>query len=63
MAKKQTFADKIAKVKGAGMEHCPTCGDIMHPTKVTSLETVSGKMKTVMKMVKICKCNTAEVYG
>ena len=63
MAKKQTFADKSAKVKDAGMEHCPVCTEVMHPTKIRAIEFVNGRMKNTFKMEKICKCNTAAIYG
>lgn len=63
MAKKQTFADKTDKSKAAGMAHCPVCGDVTLPTKVREFVSDGGPMKLVTKQVKVCKCNSAQIYG
>jgi hypothetical protein len=62
MAKKQTFAEKVAKIKGAGMEHCPVCNEIMTPTKVRAMETIDGRTRSVAKMIKVCKCNASKIF-
>jgi hypothetical protein len=63
VAKKQTFADKIDRMKGAGAAHCPNCDDIPQVTKVREFVMEGGQTKLVTKMVKVCKCNTAKVFG
>lgn len=63
MAKKQTFSDKTERVKAAGAAHCKVCDDIPVSTKVREFVNEDGRMKLVTKTVKICKCNTAEIYG
>jgi hypothetical protein len=63
MAKKQTFADKVDKIKAAGAAHCPVCDEIPSVTKVREFVNEGGVMKTVTKTVKVCKCNSAQIYG
>jgi hypothetical protein len=65
MAKRQTFADKVAKIKGAGVPHCQTCGEVLSIVKVYQSErsAVTNRMRRVEKLVKVCKCNSAEVFG
>ena len=65
MAKRQTFADKVAKVKGGGMSQCPTCGEVVNVVKVCQYEQApsTGRQRMVEKFVKVCKCNSAEVFG
>jgi hypothetical protein len=63
MAKKQTFADKIEKVKAAGAAHCPVCDEIPTATKVRTFVNEGGHMKLVTKSVKICKCNSSSYFG
>ena len=63
MAKKQTFADKVGKMKGAGAAHCTVCDEIPQVTKVREFVSEGGRMKLVTKTVKICKCNSAKVFG
>jgi hypothetical protein len=63
VAKKQTFADKIEKGKAAGAAHCPVCDDIPQVTKIKEFVETSGQMKLVTKTMKICKCNSAKVFG
>ena len=63
MAKRQTFADKVLKVKSGGGLHCPVCDEIITPTKVRTFVNDGGRMKLVTKTVKVCKCNSAETFG
>jgi hypothetical protein len=63
VAKKQTFADKVDKIKAAGAMHCPVCDEIPQTTKVREFLNEGGQMKLVTKSVKICKCNISKVYG
>ena len=63
MAKKQTFADKVERVKAAGAAHCPVCDEIPQITKVREYVTMDGRTKLVTKTMKICKCNSAKVFG
>jgi hypothetical protein len=65
LAKRQTFADKVAKVKGAGAPHCPVCNEIFVVVKVCQSEQnpATNRGRMVEKFVKVCKCNAAEVYG
>jgi hypothetical protein len=65
MAKRQTFADKVAKVKAAGVPHCPVCSEIITVVKVCQSErsAATGRHRIVEKIVKVCKCNAGEVYG
>ena len=63
MAKKQTFADKVEKVKAAGMAHCPVCDEIPAPTKIRTFVNEGGRMKLVTTQMKLCKCNSAQIFG
>ena len=63
MAKKQTFADKVDKMKGAGTSHCPVCDDILLVTKVKEFVSEGGHTKLVSRTVKVCKCNSAKIFG
>ncbi len=65
MAKRQTFADKVAKVKGAGAPHCPVCNEILVVVKVCQSEQnpATSRTRVVERFVKVCKCNSAEVFG
>jgi hypothetical protein len=63
MAKKQTFADKVDKIKSAGAQHCPVCDEIPIATKVRTFVNEGGRMKLVTKPVKVCKCNSSTIYG
>jgi hypothetical protein len=63
VAKKQTFADKVEKVKAAGAPHCPVCDEVPQVTKVKEFVNESGHMKLVTRTMKICKCNSAKVFG
>jgi hypothetical protein len=62
MAKKQSFADKASKVKHA--VNCPVCGSTIQPVLyVRSAKADSGAWKFRQKVVQVCKCNHAEIYG
>jgi hypothetical protein len=63
MAKKQTFADKVEKVKAAGAAHCPVCDEVPVATKVREYVSEGGRMRLTQKMVKVCKCNSANHFG
>jgi C4-type Zn-finger protein len=65
MAKRQTFADKVAKVKGGGAAQCPKCGEVLAVVKVWQSEEIpsTGRQRMVEKFVKVCKCNSSEVFG
>jgi hypothetical protein len=63
VAKKQTFADKVDKIKAAGAMHCPVCDEIPQATKVREFVSEGGHMKLVTKNIKVCKCNNAKVFG
>jgi hypothetical protein len=63
VAKKQTFADKVDRMKGAGAQHCPVCDEIPQATKVKEFINSGGNIKQVTKMMKICKCNSAKIFG
>ena len=63
MAKKQTFADKVDKMKGAGSVHCPVCDEVQLVTKVKEFVQEGGRTKLVTKTVKVCKCNSAQIFG
>ena len=63
MAKRQTFADKVQKVKAGGGNHCPVCDEVYQPTKIRSFVSEQGRMKVVTKSVKVCKCNSSIVFG
>jgi hypothetical protein len=63
MAKKQTFADKVEKVKAAGAMHCPVCDEIPIPTKIREYVDMGGRLKLVTRTAKVCKCNSGKVLG
>lgn len=63
MAKKQTFTDKLSKVKSSGAKHCPVCNEIQTSVRVREFVTEGGRRNQTSRMVKVCKCNSAEVYG
>jgi hypothetical protein len=63
MAKKQTFADKVDKVKAAGAMHCPVCNEIPTMTKIKTFVTEGGRTKLVTKSEKVCKCNSSQIFG
>ena len=62
MAKKQSFADKASKVKHTVT--CPVCGGTVQSVLyVRSAKADSGAWKFRQKVVQVCKCNQAEIYG
>ncbi len=63
MAKKQTFSDKLSKAKSSGAKHCPVCNEIQTSVRVREFVTVGARRNQTSKMVKVCKCNSTEVYG
>lgn len=63
MAKRQTFADKVQKVRAGVGAHCPVCDEVYQVVKVRSVNSEDGRMKMTTKSVKVCKCNNSEVFG
>jgi len=63
MAKKQTFTDKLSKTKSSGAKHCPVCNEIQASVRVREFVTEGGRRAQTSKMVKVCKCNSAAIYG
>ena len=66
MSKDRSFAAKVAKaLSGKGGTHCPECGEVLSSVKLVVSEksesTNSWKFNT--RLVRVCKCNEAEVYG
>ena len=62
MAKKQSFADKASKVKHSVT--CPVCGGAVQSVLyVRSDKSAAGAWKFRQKVVQVCKCNQAEIYG
>ncbi|MBN1351220.1 hypothetical protein JXJ21_17510 [candidate division KSB1 bacterium] len=63
--KDRTFASKVAKGAVDHSQKCSVCGDAFHLIKVVStLEAPESKsLRFQEKMVRVCKCNHAEVYG
>ncbi len=62
MAKKQSFADKASKVKHS--VNCPVCGGTVQSVLyVRSAKTDGGAWKFRQRVVQVCKCNHAEIYG
>ncbi len=66
MAKEQSFAAKVAKAtSGPSGTTCATCGEIYNMVRlVVSEKAETGKAwKFSQNLVRVCKCNQAEVYG
>ncbi len=67
MAKDRSFAAKVAKAlsDGGGGSHCPECGEHLSPVKLVVSEKSEEKnsWKFNQRIVHVCKCNQAEVYG
>lgn len=63
MAKKKSFADKMAKNADDRSQHCPKCGETLKEIKlvksVFSEKTNSWRFNT--KLVEMCKCNKDEI--
>ncbi len=63
MAKKQTFADKVARAHGGQVTHCPTCGDaysVMHVVEMKK-NTAKNGYRFNEGYVRVCKCNEQDV--
>ncbi len=61
MAKRQSFADKLAKK--AQVSICPVCnGEITH-IKLMKAVKRNGNWRFTTRQVGVCKCNEAEIYG
>ncbi|MFQ5605681.1 MAG: hypothetical protein ACE5HS_20620 [bacterium] len=66
MSKDRSFAAKVAKATSEGKgHHCPECGELLTAVKVVISEKSETKnsWKFNQKLVRVCKCNEAEVYG
>ncbi|TDI78739.1 MAG: hypothetical protein E2O76_06430 [Caldithrix sp.] len=66
MAKDSSFAAKVAKASGEPSgDQCPTCGEMLSVVKlvVSERSATRDSWKFNEKLVKVCKCNHAEVYG
>jgi hypothetical protein len=64
MAKRQTFADKVAHAAARGPKNCPQCGSPVQWVRLVSSEpSPKGAYRFNQKMVSVCKCNTKEIYG
>jgi hypothetical protein len=64
MAKRQSFADKVAHAQARGQRSCPQCGSPIQVVKlVTSERSSKGSYRFIQKMVNVCQCNDKEVYG
>jgi hypothetical protein len=64
MAKRQSFADKVAHAQARGQKNCPQCGDPVQVVRlVTSERSSKGSYRFINKMVSVCKCNSKEIYG
>jgi hypothetical protein len=65
MGKDRSFGAKVAKGQVAAGKVCPVCKEVY-----TTLKYVTGVKKEAVgswryneKLVGVCKCNTAEIYG
>ncbi len=66
MPKDRSFAAKVAKaLSGPKGSHCPECGEVYSTVKmvVSEKSAAKGTWKFNTRMVRLCKCNHAEVYG
>jgi len=67
MAKGKSFAAKTAKGSTGGLRTkvCPKCGQNYSPVKFVASENVAGTSvwKFNQRLVMVCQCNNAEVYG
>lgn len=66
MSKDRSFAAKVAKaLSGGGGSHCPECGELLTSVQLVTSEKSETKdsWKFNQKLVRVCKCNEAEVYG
>jgi hypothetical protein len=64
VAKRQSFADKVAHAQAKGPRNCPQCGGPVQVVQlVVSEQTPAGSYRFNKKMVNVCKCNSKEIYG
>ncbi|RMF62908.1 MAG: hypothetical protein D6743_11440 [Calditrichaeota bacterium] len=66
MAKDQSFAAKVAKASAERQgDHCSTCGEVLTPVRLVVSERSDTKnsWRFNQRLVRVCKCNYAEVYG
>ncbi len=63
MPKVKSFADKLRKAEHHGSV-CPVCGqEYVTVKQVKSVRSPKGTWKFNQNIIKVCKCNEAEVYG
>jgi len=66
MAKDQSFAAKVAKATaGKSGSTCPECGEVYNSVKLITSEKseANNSWKFNQRLLQVCKCNEAEVYG
>lgn len=66
MSKDRSFAAKVAKALSSDDgKHCPECGESFSTVKLVVSENSKAKnsWKFNQRLVRLCKCNEAEVYG
>lgn len=66
MAKDASFAAKVAKATAEKSgNQCPECGEIYTSVQLVMSEKspVKNSWKFNQRIVQVCKCNHAEVYG
>ena len=66
MSKDRSFAAKVAKATGGKSgNHCPQCGEAYSTVQLVVSEKSVAKQswKFNDRLVRVCKCNEAEVYG
>lgn len=65
MAKKRSFADKVAKSMESHGETCPTCGETIKPILVVTPTPSerTGALRFRQNYVGVCSCNKKEVMG
>ncbi len=63
MARTKSFADKLRKAEHHGAV-CPVCGqEYVTVKQIKSVRSEKGTWKFNQNIVKVCKCNEAEVYA
>lgn len=64
MAKKaKSFSDKLRKAEHHGTV-CPVCGqEYLMVKQVKAIPTEKGTWKFNQNLIRVCKCNEAEVYA
>jgi uncharacterized protein (DUF2225 family) len=65
MAKRQSFAAKVAKAAATKGVKCPVCGTVFQPILFVSSEwsKVAASWKFNERRIQVCKCNEKEVYS